>query len=360
MTCLWRSLVLAAVCVMTAGVVQAQTVMVRNAPQGSTIELVLNAATVATVPAKPGAETTLTLPPMEGGPKAKMDVRFWVDYCENMRRVFVVEAGLFPSTKDVGCDRKEVAGVYLAQAQTTFVVDVTGTSPSVWLRQGAVPSNWLGAGPMVGPSGAGLQPRPGILVGGGFGFSNLKDFALVQCGNLSSCSGNSPKFTWEAGASVWVFPFVGVEFSYVKPAVLTLEGVQSPLTATTTFDSNLMRLVAKGGPSFGPVRLYGLAGENYHRATTTTTQTMADQSLPQADGSTVVIKGGTQIITMKTAGWGLVAGGGAEFWMNSRLLLYAEVSRSWIQGYTTDNSGIEMNDRKWSYMMGVRYRVGRK
>ena len=360
MTGLWRSLVLAAVCVMAAGVAEAQTVMVRNAPQGSTIELVLNAATVATVPARPGAETTLTLPPMESGPKGKMDVRFWVDYCENVRRVFVVEAGLFPANKDVGCDRKEVAGVYLAQAQTTFVVDLTGTSPSVWLRQGPVPSTWLGAGPMVGPSGSGIQPRPGLLAGGGFGFSNLKEFALVQCGNVTSCTGNNPGFTWEAGATIWVFPFLGAEFSYVKPATLTLQGTQSPLNFTTTFDSNMMRVVGKGGLSFGPVRVYALGGENYHRATITTTETLKDQTGTLDDGSTVVIKGGTQIITMKTSGWGLVAGAGAEFWMNSRFLIYAEVTKSWIKGYTTDNSGIEMNDRKWAYMLGIRYRVGRK
>ena len=359
MTGPWRPLILAAVCIIAANVAHAQTIVARNAPQGSTIELVLNAATVATVPARPGAETTLKLPPMESGAKGHMDVRFWVDYCENVRRIFIIEAGLFPPTKDIGCERKEVAGVYLAKAQTSFVVDLTGTTPSVWLRQGPVPSTWLGTGPMVGPSGAGIQPRPGILLGGALGFSTLSDFALVQCGNVT-CTGDKASFTWEAGATIWVFPFLGAEFTYFKPADVTLQANQTPLSFTTTFNSNLMKIVGKVGPSFGPVRLYGIAGDNYHRSTMTTTETIADQTVTLDDGTTQVIKGGTQIIVMKTAGWGLVAGAGAEFWMNSRLVLTLEVSKNWLKGYTTDNSGIQMDDRKWSYMIGVRYRVGRK
>src|SRR5262245_32005404 len=99
MTTSRRLRVLAAVLgVLTAGgrLASAQTVLARNAPPGTAVEVVLGADTVASK--KAGADglaaIPFVLPPVAG--KRQLDANVYVDTCPTSRRVVIVERGRLP------------------------------------------------------------------------------------------------------------------------------------------------------------------------------------------------------------------------------------------------------------------------
>src|SRR5262249_46993269 len=109
-----RPLVLAAALNLTAGtaIAAAQTVMIRNAPPNTAAEVILNGAPV-------GAGTTneageVTIPLMTGttvGDKG-IDANLFVDVCDKMRRVQIVDrAKIVPAPADT-CDRREISGIF--------------------------------------------------------------------------------------------------------------------------------------------------------------------------------------------------------------------------------------------------------
>src|SRR6185503_1734254 len=104
---LWRPLAVAAALNMTAGaaIAAAQTVMVRHAPPGVSVELLLNDTVAATGTADTDGMVTLDLKMPEPG---EMDANVYVDVCEKIRRVLVVDRNKRPPSPPAGCDRREI------------------------------------------------------------------------------------------------------------------------------------------------------------------------------------------------------------------------------------------------------------
>ena len=106
--------------------------------------------------------------------------------------------------------------------------------------------------------------------------------------------------------------------------------------------------VGKVGGAVGRVRIYGLAGPSWHRATFTTRQTFEETTLP----------GGTQTYQWRTEGWGLTFGGGTEVWISSRFALFGEGSRLEMKGTDVGNGDAETDVTLTSAIAGVRFRIG--
>jgi hypothetical protein len=100
----WRPLACAAALnlIVAGGVATAQTVVVTNAPPGSTIELALNAETIGSAKADPGGQARLSVNLVDHGGKTETDVRVYVDICASLRRVVLVERGLQPAPLERG------------------------------------------------------------------------------------------------------------------------------------------------------------------------------------------------------------------------------------------------------------------
>jgi hypothetical protein len=284
-----RLLALAAAIHMTAAsVAAAQTVIVRGATPGDAVEAIVNAEAPATgtVTAAGTATVAVNLPVNAEG-KAEMDSRLYVDACDKLRRVLIVERNRLPAPPPTGCTRSEVGGVYWVRQRSTIVVDVSGPIPDVLLRQGAYNPN----APVKR-----LAPT-GLMLFGGGGLAKTSEAAATACGNLADCGDDGYVGTYTAGATIWITRWLGVEGSYIKPSRMVVEGNGGSFTFTSELDLHLVNVVGKLGIPIGPVRLFGQGGGTYHEATTTMTQTLGEAS---------------QTVETRTDGWSYTYGGGIE------------------------------------------------
>src|SRR4051812_28180431 len=118
MTRIWRlSAVAAALILVGAAPLAAQTVMVRHVPAGASVELLLNDSVVGTGTASADGDVSLDLKMPE---PAAMDANIYVDICETSRRVLVVDRNKRPPASPLGCDRREVSGVFWVRKLNTL------------------------------------------------------------------------------------------------------------------------------------------------------------------------------------------------------------------------------------------------
>ena len=352
----WRLLVLAAVLNATVGigVATAQSVIVRNAPPGSTIELVLNAARIGSATADPSGDATLAvnLP----GNVDETDVHIYVDTCAKLQRVLLVEHGLQPPPPAQACTRTGMVRLFAVRRASTLVVDLAGPSPAVWLAQGPAPREWLRQGPVTERA---WKPLPtGLVLFGGGGFAKFSDAVALACGTVSPCTGNDSRVTYAVGAAYWFTRFLAAEATYVKPANVTANGSGDTFRFDSSLDARVLTVTGMVGVPLGPVRLYGQAGANYHRATSSTTETIDDVTVT-LDDVTETIPGGTQTFEMKTAGWGWLFGGGLEAWVVPSLAIYAEAGRAALKGAARDGGEGAIDDRVTFMLIGARVHIGR-
>ena len=124
----WRLLPLTVALGVTvgAGVAAAQTVVVRSAPQGSTIEAQVNAEGFQSAKADAFGDGVLTVSMPAG--VSQTNVRIYIDTCADRLRVRLVEQGRQPAPPEAACARTEIPGVFLMAATTTFVVDLDGAN----------------------------------------------------------------------------------------------------------------------------------------------------------------------------------------------------------------------------------------
>src|SRR5688572_15600721 len=87
------------------GTAAAQRVMVRHLPAGTPVEVVLNSAPVGNGTVDESGDVTVpfTIPEKDG--KAELDANVFVDVCEKVRRVVIVEAARPAPPAAEGCDR---------------------------------------------------------------------------------------------------------------------------------------------------------------------------------------------------------------------------------------------------------------
>ncbi len=351
MTRHWRPLIVAATLnAIVAGTAHAQTVIVRGAPPGSTIELAINTETVGSAAADAAGDARLTADMFSAPGKTQTDAYLFVDVCKESRRVLIVERAVQPPAPAPGCDRRQILGLFLVRRVTTLVVNAAGPNPTVLLRQGPV---------SLTPEKAWTPSPAGLILFGGGGLTEVRDAVRLACGNVSDCAGDPSGWGFAAGATYWVTRYLGAEFSFIKPSEFTVEGNGGTFRFTSFLDPQIFTLSGKVGIPVGRMRFFGQAGTNYHRATSGTNQTIEDVTIVAEDGSEIVVEGGTQTFSLETAGWGWQFGGGGELWLASRIAIYGEVGWTWLKGSAVGDAEGEIDERVTTAIVGLRVRVGR-
>ena len=331
-----RLLLIAAVMIFGTGwSAAAQTVMVRGAVPGETIEVMLNGAAAGTGTIDAAGVGTATFKLPAGATSApEMNARLTLDTCGKVRRVHVVEQNQLPPDAQDGCTRSDIGGIYWVRQRSTIVVNVANAIPVVLLRQGSYNPNTSGP----------RRPSPtGLIIFGGGGLTQLPDVFLLPCGTAPDCSGDDMSGAFTAGVSYWPTRWLGLEASYLKPSKLNGAGTFSSFTFTETIEiHNVVNLVGKLAFPIGPVRLYGQGGTNWHEGTSTTVQTL------EADSTT---------LNFEAEGWGWTFGGGIEAWVAPRFALYGEANIAQLKGEGRSNTTAEFDNRMRSYLFGARFKI---
>jgi hypothetical protein len=352
----WRPLVVAAALnLIVIAAAAAQSVIVTKAPPGATVELVVNSALAGTAVADKTGVATIPITPEARGGKTESDTYVFVEYCDNLRRVLLIEPGMegYPGGQ---CPRREVPGAYVVRQATTLVVNVSEDAPAVLVRQGKAPAGWLteeaerppGQKPANSPS-RGLY---GFAAGG---LSSIADTTTVACGN-ADCSGSTKPLTFSAGATFWLKPFLGVEASWLKPTDIRLTGGDTASQWVSTFQSDVLTMVGKLGVPLSYVRPYGFGGATWSRAHWKTSQTFTEQTYT-IDGTDVVFPGGSQTFNLHTQGWGWIAGAGMEVAVGKRGLIFGEGGLAKVKGDDRQNGEGKVDQRVIYILGGIRIRI---
>jgi hypothetical protein len=338
----------------TAGVsaATAQTIIVRSAPAGATIELTLDGGRSASATTDNFGDATLTAP----ASTAESEAQMYVDACGTTVRIMLVR--LRPAAPQPGCTRTEIGSIFILRPVTTFVVDMDGTRATAHVTQGPPPRSWVDRG--ATPEQAARNwatPQKGLTLSAGSGFSKFSDATNIACGDVSACSSSNFGFGYAAGADYWIKSFAAAHVGYAKPADVTANGGGSTYRFNSELQSNLLFIGGKVGGVTGPARIYGLGGMTYHEAASTTTQTF-DPTTVTVDGVTQTIPGGTQTYAQKTRGWSWYVGGGLEGWVVNRLAIYGELMFPKVKGEPTGGGEGGIDDRVVIAVAGVRVRIG--
>jgi hypothetical protein len=181
-------------------------------------------------------------------------------------------------------------------------------------------------------------------------------FSLQACGTVTTCTPEDSPTQLTAAATYWITKNIGLEASFVKPRKLTADGTGTGYRFNTEMDGGIGALAGQVGVPFGRVRFFGTAGGDYYKATFTTSQTV-DERTVTVDGVPQTIPGGTQIFQWRTAGWGLVLGGGGEVWISRSVGIFGEYKRFEVRGEDLANSEAETDADLTSFFFGVRVKI---
>lgn len=329
----------------------AQSVLVRNLAPGTTVEFVLNSTVVGS--AKTDAEGYASLPLAPAGTgKAEMDSYIFTETCGETRRVLVVERVVEPPAPDAACARVEIPGLFVVRPISTIVVDMTGSTPTLLLIQGAYdpkapPRTWTAA-PM------------GLILSGGAGLTSYNNQGLLACGSVTDCSSNNWTLGYTGAVQFWLAPFLGAEVGYIKPGGTTAEGSGTSSISTYEFNSELdgdvLTIAGLVGGPVGPLRLYGKAGANHQWSIQTETVTIADATAT-IDGVEQTVPGGTHSTTLRTSGWGWLFGGGMEAWVSPRFAIYGEAMWAAMKGGDADRGEGSLDQRQTMFFIGGKFHV---
>jgi hypothetical protein len=338
MTRLWRLLAIAAALNATAGaaIAVAQTVLVRKAPPGMTVELLLNDAIVGTGTTSPEGEVSLDLKL----PQPELDSNIYVDVCEKSRRVLVVDHNKRPPASPAGCDRREISGIFWVRPINTLVVDLGSAQPSMLLVRGTYKPPAPEA--PEGEPGPKFETPTGLTLFGAGGLGKFRDAILVACGNVP-CDGQDGGLGYSFGGGFWFTPWLGAQGGYTKPRRVIGRGGEG-FTFDSQFDVDVFNVAAVVGVPAGRGRFYGLVGASYHQSRTDLTQT---------------IDSATQVFLQQTRGWGTLFGGGVEVWATPKVALFGEASFTQIKGDADDGGDGRVDDRLRFLTFGVKIRLSR-
>jgi outer membrane protein with beta-barrel domain len=344
----WRPLALAAVLsvAVCVGVADAQTVLIRNAPAGATIEVVLNADTVGTGTVDANGIATLPLKVSSTASKPEIDASIYVDACgDKMRRVVIVDRAHQAPSPDSGCDRRQIIGLFLIKPVSTIVVDVGGANPTVLLRQG--PFRFRRARLWGAPTG--------LFVSGGGVFGLFSDTRIAPCGNVN-CTVDDSGLGYTFGVGYWISPYIAAEATYIKPAEATTSGGGTGFNFNSALESHVLTMVGKVGAPVRRARIYGQVGATYQRSTFSTIQTNDPVTLTVGD-VTETVPGGTQSFEVRTDGWGWVFGGGAEIWIGPSFAIFGEAGRASLKGEALNEEEGILNQGLTHVLFGGRVRI---
>ena len=333
----------------------AQTVIVRNVPPSTKVDAQVNAGPVAS--ATPGAEGDATIALDVPARTDELDVRFFVDVCSAEVHVQIISPGLQPAPVAAGCNRNELWGVFVMRRVTTFVVDLDGTSASMHITQGPPPASWVGRSQSdTGRRYFQTPPPLGFIVFGAAGIPTFSNSIDTACGDATTCSRETFTGAGAIGATYWIKSFLGAQITLAKPAQASAFGSGDTFRFTSTLDSRLVTIAAIGAVPVGAVRLYGLGGTNYHRATFTTTETIEDPALVVLNAPQR-IPGGTETLVHRSEGWNWLIGGGLEAWVTKSAGFYAEMQHARLKAPDVGSIEGGIDDHLMLIVGGVRIRI---
>src|SRR5215212_1167666 len=205
-----RLLAVAAALLLTAsaGIAAAQTLIVRRAPIGSTVELVVNSTKAGSAQADAGGDVKIpfTMPARAGS--SEMDARVYVDTCGEMRRVTIAERDMPPAPPESSCARQEITGVFLIRRVSSVVVNVGDPIATLLLRQGSY---------SLRPRGPRRQAPAGLVVFAGGALVTYANALEFGCAGVPTCSGDDRGVGYTAGAEFWVTRYLAIEGAYIRP-----------------------------------------------------------------------------------------------------------------------------------------------
>lgn len=338
----------------------AQTIVVRHASPGKAVEVVFNGATAATATVNQAGDATMSLPLRTLAGRPETDATMYVDVCPERLLVGVVERGIDLPATGSDCTRRPIPGLFWIREVTTMVVDMAGPAPRMRFRQGPAPTAWLSdeLPRVAGPR----RPAPaGLTLFGGAGLAKPFDVARAACGDVAQCSDAGFRGAYAAGVTYWVIPYLAIEAGYMRPQKTELSGSGDRFRFDSALDADVFAILGKGGVPIGPVRLYGQYGLTYHQATFATTQTTDETTVTVTvddQETTQTLKGGTQTIAIRTAGWGWTFGGGGEIWATPRVAVYGEAGIASLKGTAREGEG-RLDEHVGFVRVGVKIRVTR-
>ncbi len=337
----WRLLAIAAVLNVTLGAVMAaaQTVMVRNVPAGTKVEVLLNGAAVGSGAADADGQATVPLSTGDAIGAGGIDANVALDACGPLRRVVITDHAKTAVPSEAGCDRREISGLFWVRKINTIVFDLSGTAPSLLLIRGT----YVYKPPQPEDQPRVWRPLPtGLVLFGGAGTAKFSNAMASACGSATPCTGqDSGLGAYTFGATYWFTRFLAAEGGYLRPRDVTAKGGDT-FTFNSTQTTDVFTIAAKLGIPAGPVRLYGLAGGDYHQATTNSSET---------------IDVATQNFAVKTKGWGWILGGGGEVWVWPKIALYGEFDLARLKGPAEGGGEVKMDDHLISVVAGIRVRL---
>ena len=332
---------------LTAGAAQAQTVLVRNAPPDSNVEVVLNASPVGTGKVGAAGVALVDVDLQKNVSKTETDAQIFVDVCENVRRVVIVERAFTVPSPEVGCNRRDMGGMFLIKQVSTLAIDFGGPSVTLLLRQGPVslapPRTWDGG-------------RTGLMLFAGGTLTNLSNFPGVACGASTECSADSRGFGYSAGAEFWLTPNIAATGSYMRPFEATADGSGDGFRFNSTLKLETVSVGGKVGFPAGRTRIYGQTGGVWTRGLFEQSQTV-DPLTTTVDGVSTTVPGGTQRYNFQTRGWGWYLGGGVEVWLTGSLAVFGEFDRSVLKGNAINDEEGTLDERLTSVIAGVKVRL---
>ena len=351
-----RSFVLATALYLTVGVAVglAQTVIVRNGPPGSEVQVLFNADSVGSATTDSSGDARVTADVFARRGDTETTVQVSLDVCGSIRRILIVESGS-PPPSSAACNRHAVSGLFSFRPVTTFVVDIAESEPTVLIRQGPAPAEWLTRGRVS--AGVRRQSPTGLVVFVGGPRLRFSNVVGSSCGNSPTCTGNGSSTTYVVGADFWLTRMIAVEAGYLRPAILSLSGSGDTFHFTSKTDTQIVTFAGKVAIPVGPVRLYGLAGGNYHRAVSTTTNTI-DATVLTIGNATQTVNGATEDFVLRAGGLGWLFGGGGEIWITRRLALYAEAGRARLKGTNVSGNEGTIDDNGTFELIGARFHIG--
>jgi hypothetical protein len=333
-----RPLAIAAGCLLIPALLQAQTLIVRGAPAGQAVELLVNETQLAAGVADEQGDAVIewTLPADE------MDARISVDICGATHRIRLMDRNLIPKPQEAGCERRDVVGVFWVRPVSTVVVMVDRPIPPVLLRQRDVTIAQLDAPPVP------RRVPTGLVLFGGTGFGSFRDQVSVMCGTVTTCDGDQGGMALAGGAEIWLVRALSLEAALIRPPRPSAEGGGGTFLFESQFEPTLVgTLAVKAGVPIGPMRFYGKGGAVYQRSKMTTEQSMDDEA-----GEMVTLS-----MAFETRGWGWLAGAGLEGWITQSLGVYAEATTNAFKGKDPGGGEAFADDRMTTIFFGLRMRV---
>jgi len=345
-----RPVAVAAALLLTAGsgLAAAQTLIVRRAPIGANIELLVNSTKAGTAKSDSAGDAKIPFTLPTG--KTEMDARVYADTCGETRRVLVVDRDSAPPPPETDCSRQEVIGVFLVRNVTSLVVSIGDPIATVLLRQGSYD---------LRPRGPRRQAPRGLVVFGGGALVEYADALEFGCTGVTTCSGDERGIGYTIGADFWLTRYLAIEGTYIRPPELTIAGSGQSYHFDSFFEPHLFTIAGKVGIPLGPVRFYGRTGFNYHTGESGTTQVTENITVTNEDGTTTTIPGSTESVTAETDGWGWLLAGGIEAWVAPSFAFYGELGGAGIKGNAEVVEQGSIDNRIWLITAGIKIKIGR-